>query len=135
MKRRAPNISAKDVKAILSVIDGWEAPRLTWKALIARIANVLHVTYVRQALARYPEVAQAFSRRQAELAAEPRRKTYSGELQVANDRIQRLVAENKRLHALNDALLERFVTWSYNASLFGLDEQKLDHPIPPAARR
>jgi len=32
------------------------------------------------------------------------------------------------------SVLERFVTWAYNASLFGLDERKLDQAIPPAAR-
>jgi len=57
-----------------------------------------------------------------------------GDLRLARDRIGRLEAENKRLIAMNDALLERFVTWSYNASLFGLDELKLDRPIPPASR-
>lgn len=133
MKRRAPNIKPDDVRAVLSIIDGWEGPPLTWAALIARVADVLHVTYVRQALHRYPEIALAFSSRRAQLTSVPRRFP-TGELKTALDRTERLEAENRRLRDLNDALLERFVTWAYNASLFGLDEGKLDQSIPPAAR-
>jgi hypothetical protein len=136
MKRRAPNIRADDIRVILSIIDGWIDSPLTWKALLGRVSAVLHATYVRQALHRYPEVAEAFSRRRAELAVarSTGRSEVSGELKLARDRIERLEAENRRLLAVNDALLERFVTWAYNASLFGLDEQKLDRTIPPAAR-
>jgi len=134
MKRRAPNLKPEDVKAILGIIDGWAAPPLTWNALIRRLASVLHVTYVRQALHRYPDIARAFSRRRDELAAAPPQRQATGELWTALERIERLEAENRRLGDQNDALLELFVTWAYNASLFGLDEQKLDQAIPPAAR-
>lgn len=134
MKKRAPNLTADDVKAILSIIDGWAEPALTWPALISRVSTVLHATYVRQTLHRYPEIAQAFARRRARLAAGSLGRPKAGSLRIASDRIQRLEAEAARLRAQNDALLERFVTWAYNASLFGLDEQKLDQPIPPAQR-
>ena len=134
MKSRAPNLKRDDLRLVLGIIDGWAGSPLTWNALIARIAAVLHVTYVRQALHRYPEIAQAFSRRRAELAVAKPQRQITGELKVALDRIERLEAENARLNDRNDALLERFVTWAYNASLFGLDEAKLDQPLPPAAR-
>lgn len=134
MKRRAPNIQPADLVAILGVIEGWDELPLSWNALIARIEMVLHVTYVRQTLHRYPEIAQALKRKRAELASRGPRRRGTGELRVALERIERLKAENNSLRAHNDALLERFVTWVYNASLFGVDEDKLDQPIPPAAR-
>lgn len=134
MKRRAPNLRTEDVRVILGVIDGWDASPLTWKALIARVAGVLHVTYVRQALHRYPDIAHAFCRRRGELSTVPPPQRATGELKTAFERIQRLEAENRRLTDQNDALLERFVTWAYNASQFGLDEGKLDQAIPPAGR-
>lgn len=134
MKRRAPNLKQGDVQLVLGIIDGWVAPPLTWKALISRVAAVLHVTYVRQALHRYPEIACAFSRRRGELAVAKPQRQATGELMTALERIERLEAENRRLKDQNDALLERFVTWAYNANLFGLDEARLDQPLPPAAR-
>lgn len=135
MKRRAPNLGANDVRAIVAIIDGWSEPEITWRALLERISDVLHVRYVRQTLHKYPQIASAFSRRRANRTVAPVPSRASmGDLRLARDRIGRLEAENKRLIATNDALLERFVTWSYNASLFGLDELKLDRPIPPASR-
>ncbi|MDR7114514.1 hypothetical protein [Caulobacter sp. BE254] len=122
------------MKAVLGIIDGWATAPLTWSALIRRITGVLHVTYVRQALHRYPDIAHAFSRRREELSAARPRLQATGELRTALERIERVEAENRRLTDQNDALLERFVTWAYNASLFGLDERKLDQAIPPAAR-
>ena len=134
VKRRAPNVRPEDLQAILAIIDGWDDPLLTWNLLIARIRIVLHVTYVRQTLNRYPEITQALRRRKAELASRGSRRAPTGELKVATERLERLKAENHRLQTQNDALLERFVKWAYNASLFGLDEQKLDQPMPPASR-
>lgn len=134
MKRRAPNIQPADLTAIRGIIDGWDELPLSWSALISRIETVLHVTYVRQTLHRYPEIAQALQRKKAELASRGPRRVGTGDLRVAIERIERLEAENDSLRALNDALLERFVRWAYNASLFGLDEQKLDQPLPPASR-
>ncbi len=134
MKRRAPNIQPADLTAILGIIDGWEELPLSWSGLIARIETVLHVTYVRQTLHRYPEIAQALRRRRAELASRRPRRVGAGDLRVATERLERLEAEISRVRAQNDALLERFVRWAYNASLFGLDEQKLDQPLPPASR-
>jgi hypothetical protein len=134
MKRRAPNLKPGDVKVILGIIDGWVQPTLTWNLLILRIASVLHVIYTRQALHRYPEIARTFSRRKEELTVTLPQRHTTGELRTALERIDRLEAENRRLAERNDALLERFVTWAYNASLFGLDERKLDQAIPPASR-
>ena len=134
VKRRAPNLRAEDLQAILAIIDGWEDPAPTWNLLIARIRVVLHVTYVRQTLNRYPELSQALRRRKAELASRVGRRAATGELKVATERLERLKAENNRLRAENDALIERFVKWAYNASLFGIDDEKLDQPMPPAAR-
>jgi DNA-binding transcriptional MerR regulator len=57
-------------------------------------------------------------------------KVSSPELQVVNERIARLEAENQRLRMENDRLLGQFVRWAYNAYIRGLDEQFLARPLP-----
>lgn len=47
---------------------------------------------------------------------------------------QRLQAENGRLKAENERLLEQFVTWAYNAHLKGLTKDYLNSPLPRVDR-
>jgi len=41
-----------------------------------------------------------------------------------------LQSENEMLKRKNDALLERFVKWQYNAYKNGLTEAQLEEPLP-----
>jgi len=56
------------------------------------------------------------------------------ELQVALDRIARLEAENLRLAAENNALIEQFAVWGYNAHTRNLTEEFLNKPLPGVDR-
>ena len=51
-------------------------------------------------------------------------------LAVAAQRIARLRTENDELRAKNDALLEQFVKWQYNAYKHGLKEHLLNEDLP-----
>ncbi|WP_243751206.1 hypothetical protein [Paraburkholderia sp. BL10I2N1] len=53
----------------------------------------------------------------------------SPELQIALDRIARLEAENQRLGAENNNLLEQFARWTYNAQTRNLTKEFLNNPL------
>jgi hypothetical protein len=63
-----------------------------------------------------------------------RSRTGSIELQKARERIERLQVANERLTKQNADMIEMFVRWAYNASLAGMDEQRLNQPLPPSGR-
>jgi hypothetical protein len=60
--------------------------------------------------------------------------TSSPELRVASERIARLEAENQRLAAENNALLEQFARWAYNAHTRNLAKEFLNNPLPAVDR-
>lgn len=134
---RAKNLQDADVKAVVEILDGW-SERLTWEAFIEAIEKRLLVRYTRQALHKHARIQAAFAHRKRALAAggsKPRITVASPALQAALDRADRLAAENQRLKAENDRLLEQFVRWAYNASSRGLDEVFLSAPLPEVDRR
>lgn len=51
-------------------------------------------------------------------------------LAVAAQRIARLQIENDELKLKNDALLEQFAKWQYNAYKHGLKEHQLNADLP-----
>lgn len=53
----------------------------------------------------------------------------SPQLQLALERIARLDAENRRLEAENNNLLEQFARWAYNAHTRGLDHDFLNQGV------
>ena len=55
-------------------------------------------------------------------------------LSVAAQRIARLQTEIYELKMQNDALLEQFVKWQYNAYKHGMTPAKLDAPLPTIDR-
>lgn len=134
---RAKNLGDEDVAKIVEILDGWTG-RLTWELLIEAAEKRLYARYTRQALHNHSRIKDAFAQRKASLATSgesPRRTASSPELQLALDRIARLMAENERLQAENGRLLEQFVRWAYNASTRNLDEAFLNQPLPPIDRQ
>jgi hypothetical protein len=54
-RKRAPNLTDPDIRAIVKIIDGWTG-ELTWQALIDRIEIVRHARYNRQGLAKHGRI-------------------------------------------------------------------------------
>jgi len=136
MKRvRAKNIGDGDIGEIVSILDGWSG-KLSWDLLISAIEKRNGNSYSRQALDKHERIKQAFVQRKKALSGAVGEKRKSGppEAQAAMERIQRLTAENERLNRENTSLLEQFVRWAYNASLFGIGQDKLNNPLPPVNR-
>lgn len=132
---REKNLDDSVVATIVEVLDGWSG-RLTWEALIEAVERREGLRYTRQALHRHERIRLAFTvRKKAQSGKDaPPREATSPELQVALDRIARLEAENQRLVAENNALLEQFARWAYNAHTRNMTKEFLDNPLPAVDR-
>lgn len=134
-RRRAKNLGDAEIQAIVEILDGWRgAP--SWDQLIDEIELRLYCRYTRQALHNHERIRAAFAARKkaASTEADQPRRRGSKELQVALDRIARLEAENARIKAENNALLEQFVRWAYNAHSRGLTQDFLNQPLAEVRR-
>lgn len=136
MGRRGKNLSTADIQAIVEILDGWTGP-LSWNLLIDQIFTQLHRRYTRQALHKHERVRLAFAgyRDAGAKTLGNSSKPRSKELRASLERIARLEAENSRLMRENNALLEQFVRWAYNAHSRGLTEDFLNQPLMPVDRR
>lgn len=133
---RAKNLTDADIADVVGILDGWTG-KLTWELLIDAIERRRRQRYTRQALHRHARIRHAFAHRKAALAEGRARRVKGGnspELQAALQRIARLDAENQRLRAENDRLLEQFARWAYNAHTRGMDENFLSRPLPEVNR-
>jgi hypothetical protein len=134
-KERAPNLTEKDIAAIVSILDNWSG-KLSWPLLIASVARQLRQTYTRQALFAHEQIAQGFSTKKELLGGQRgnRPADVSPELQAALSKIEAQEATIARLEKANQTLKEQFVRWTYNASTANLTQAFLDRPLPPVDR-
>lgn len=131
---RERNIDDEVAATIVEVLDGWSG-RLTWDALVEAVERREGLRYTRQTLHRHERIRLAYTVRKKALSVpEQTRETASPELQVALERIARLEGENHRLEAENNALLEQFARWAYNAQTRNLTKEFLNNPLPAVDR-
>ena len=127
------HLSTPQVDTIVEMLDGWPiGTKLTWDALIKRIARRMRVRPSRQTLARHERIQIAFQMRKAGLREEVD--------QGPNDRVlaqqlRRVTAENARLREENERYRERFAQWQYNAFKRGLKKNDLEEPLPEVDRQ
>lgn len=122
------HLTGKDVERIVDLLDGWEG-NLTWEALCNACPGAIGFKPTRQTLSRFENIARAYK-----LAKERARDTVRTlkappTLSAAAQRIERLAREVERLEKENAALLERFVTWQYNAYTHGLTQEQLNKKL------
>lgn len=130
----AKQLTDNDIETVVKILDGWTG-KLTWEALIDAIQIRIGCRYTRQALDRHERIKRAYNVRKNTLRhGTERPEVRSVELQKALQRIERLTAENERLKAENNALLEQFARWAYNAHTKGHDEAILNRPLPAVNR-
>ncbi|WP_175984054.1 hypothetical protein [Burkholderia vietnamiensis] len=134
-RRREKNLDDRIVGTIVGILDGWSG-RLSWAALIEAVKRRAGLSYTRQALHGHERIRLAFTVRKKALSGqvEQSRAAMSPELQAALGRVARLEAENQRLAAENNALLEQFAVWTYNAQTRNLDKEFLNRPLPGVDR-
>jgi hypothetical protein len=132
MTKRAKNLQDADITQIVEMLDGWSG-KLSWDLLIDAIEKRRYMRYTRQALHKHERIRQAYSlcKKSSSSVKDASEIRYtSPELQIASERIARLTAENMRLKAENEQLLEQFVRWAYNAYTRNLDKEFLNRPLP-----
>lgn len=132
---RERNIDDAIALSIVEVIDGWSG-KISWDLLIREVARRTGLAYTRQTLHRHERIRVAFSaHRKALPHVTPDQVSRDPEVQLLLDKLARLEGENRRLIAENDALLEQFVRWAYNAHTRGLSEAFLNSALPVVDRK
>ncbi len=128
------HLTDNKIDAIVEIIDGW-TDRLTWELLVNKIAAKFG-RYTRQALDKHARISDAFTERKKFLRSGHKRSTaHLSELAKKSvERIERLEAENRRLRAENNSLLEQFVRWQYNAAARGMTAEQINAALPAVDR-
>ena len=136
-KKRARNLTDKDIKEIVEILDGWTAEDLSWARLVDEVAKRKLCTYVKQALHKHERIRNAFEitkKRLPKTKVAVARKV-SPEVQILLDCKVRLEAKIERLEAENNRLLEQIVLFQRNAYVRGLTEADLTQPLPSVDRK
>ena len=126
----AKHLKQADVDAIVDIIRGWPTEKLTWEGICETAAKVIGKTPTRQTLNAHASIKDAYAAKKSGLKVHGPRTAMPSSLAVAAQRIARLQTENDELRMKNDALLEQFVKWQYNAYKHGLKEQQLNADLP-----
>jgi len=138
VKRRARNISAEDVNAIVQTIDGL-VEIVTWKIVIDKTQLSLGAKYTRQALYKHARIRMAFesarNRKDKQKDVGAHRDGLSAREAMLIQQIERLKSESSRLAIENQRLLEQFSRWAYNSFMRGLTEEYLNQPLPAINRK
>lgn len=125
-------VTRSSLPKILRELDRWEG-KLTWSLFCGRVAKVLGVgTVSRHTMYQYPAVVERFQQRQQDLREAAKAIPRNFTLDVALRRIADLEAQVKRLEETNNALLDQFRRWQYNAyaNNVRMDMLAWDKPLP-----
>lgn len=111
---------------------------ITWDDVIDLGEEVTGLRYTRQSLEKKDDIRTAYDVVRKHIGQDKAghsKKQKSKELVLAEERIAKLVSENKLLEAINAQLREQFVVWAENARKRGLSEADLHSPLPKLHRR
>jgi len=126
----AKHLTKRDIEAILNIIHAHDDDKLTWEGICVASESVVGKKPTRQSLYANESIREAYKAKKASLKLKGPSKPKPSSLSAAADRIARLQSEVDTLKKKNDALLERFVIWQYNAYKYGVKEHQLNEPLP-----
>lgn len=127
-------LTGKDEQRIETLIQEWRNPKLSWALLVDSCKSELGIETTRQALNTRERIKALVKIRKTELKAPSHAPGFVKDLQVANKRIEALTKRVGELEFANNQLIDMFIRWQYNASLYNLSEAKLNQPVPPGQR-
>lgn len=122
-------LTKKDEQRIIKIIEEWTDSKLTWTNLVDACKTKLGISRARQSLMKLPAINMAMKDRKAALKAPRVKSCWIKNINVANERIEKLTEANQMLKSVNQKLLERFKIWQANADMYGVSERKLDQPL------
>lgn len=126
----AKHLTKRDVDAIVGIIHSQDSDKLTWEGICRAAEGVVGKRPTRQSLSANEQIKEAYKFKKSSLKHKSPTSPKPSSLTVAADRIARLQSENDALKSKNDALLEKFVIWQYNAYKYGIEEHQLNEPLP-----
>lgn len=126
----AKHLRPTDIDAIINIVNGWPSEKLTWQSICDAATKVIGSTPTRQTLNAHAPIKEAYEAKKNGLKVHGPRTAMPSSLAVAAQRIARLQTENDALRSKNDALLEQFVKWQYNAYKHGVKEHQLNAKLP-----
>jgi hypothetical protein len=126
----AKHLTKKDIEAIISIIYAHDTDKLTWEGICEEAEALVGKKPTRQSLSANEPIKEAYKAKKASLKLKAPSKPKPSSLTAAADRIARLQSENEILKCKNNALLEQFVKWQYNAYKNGVKEHQLNAPLP-----
>lgn len=130
----AKHLTKRDIEAVINIIHSHNDEKLTWEGVCAASAAVVGKKPTRQSLFSNEAIKEAYAAKKASLKVAGPRTPKPSSLTAAADRIGRLEGEVRSLKMKNDALLEQFVVWQYNAYKYGLKEHQLNEALPDIDR-
>lgn len=123
-------LTAQDELRIEALIQDWRNPKLSWESLVSACKNELGIETTRQALNTRERIKALMRLRKTELKAPSKTPGYVKDNQAANKRIELLTRRVGELEYANNQLIDMFIRWQYNASLYNISEEKLNQPVP-----
>lgn len=126
----AKHLTKKDVEAIINIILGWKEEKITWEGICDSAEKIIGKIPTRQSLNANNKIKEAYLARKAGIKEKDDQTPKPSNLRTASDRITRLQNENDMLRKKNNALLEQFAIWQYNAHKYGIKEHQLNEPLP-----
>ena len=131
----AKHLTQTDVEAILNIIAAHEAnTKLTWENICDECTLVVGKKPTRQSLFANPTIREAYNAKKSILKTRGAFNPKPSSLGIAAERIAKLQRELELLKKKNDALLQQFVIWQYNAYKYGLKEHQLNESLPQIDR-
>lgn len=126
----AKHLKAADIDAIVDIIRGWPTEKLTWESICEAAGKVIGKTPTRQTLNAHAPIKDAYTAKKSGVKVHGPRTAMPSSLAAAAQRIAHLRTENDELTKKNNALLEQFAKWQYNAYKHGLKEHQLNAELP-----
>ena len=127
----AKHLTKTDVEAILNIISAHEGnTKLTWENICDECTSIVGKKPTRQSLYANQTIREAYDAKKSILKTRGALNPKPSSLGIAAERIAKLQKEVELLKKKNDALLQQFVVWQYNAYKYGLKEHQLNEPLP-----
>ncbi|EIO3707134.1 hypothetical protein U0N67_003955 [Vibrio parahaemolyticus] len=134
----AKHLTDKDINDIVELLDEWPVDsKLTWDLLVASVKDSFNLTTTRQTIQKQARIKAAFKEVKDITSGRARgikKRASVPSLKVAQERLDTKDRKIERLERENRQLLEQFVRWVYNASLYGLTPEQLNEPLPKKSK-